>query len=193
MAEDVTAVEKHLYTGDKLPFGVVYGLFGLDCEHDCRSEYHPAYAVAIQVDDTNSTDTWAIFARNWGDEGFCSHLDHQLDIVGRPMQLLLSYNSPNPPSAITIQQAATSAENTEASSTSGQSQWCPSFTFSKNEGEVMDIPLPASDQDGFSSSLFNLSGLTAPHQLHLRVWELKSYTRCRRSNWATAVDQMPAP
>ena len=63
---DFTDVEQHMHTGSAFPFGVVYGVFGLDCEHGCRSEFHPAYAVAIQVDDAKGSNTWAIFARDWG-------------------------------------------------------------------------------------------------------------------------------
>jgi hypothetical protein len=147
---DFTDVEKHLHTGSSFAFGVVYGVFGLDCEHGCRSEFHPAYAVAIQLDDTKDKNTWAIFARNWGNEGFCSHLHHQFNSGGRAMQLLLPYISANPPSGITIQQAASSAENPVGSSSGGQSQWCPSFTFSKNQGEVIEIPLPPAAQLGLT-------------------------------------------
>jgi len=57
---------------------VVYGLLGLDCEHDCASEYHPVYAIAIEIDPTPSSNKWAIFARNWGNEGFCSRYNHEL-------------------------------------------------------------------------------------------------------------------
>lgn len=37
------------------------------------SELHPVYAMAIHVQDDPNDDQWAILARNWGDEGFCSH------------------------------------------------------------------------------------------------------------------------
>ena len=51
---------------------VVTGLFGLDCEHNCKVELHPVYAFAARVGDTDADETWAIFVRNIGDEGFCS-------------------------------------------------------------------------------------------------------------------------
>jgi len=147
---DFTDVEKHMHTGSAFAFGVVYGVFGLDCEHGCRSEFHPAYAVAIQVDDAKEKNTWAIFARNWGDEGFCSHLDHQFDSGSPLMQLLLPYNSANPPSGITIEQAASSAEDSEGARSGEQSQWCPSFTFSNQQGEMIEIPLPPATQQGLT-------------------------------------------
>lgn len=51
---------------------VVTGLFGLDCEHNCKSELHPVYAVASNVHDDPQDDVWAMFVRNTGDEGYCS-------------------------------------------------------------------------------------------------------------------------
>jgi hypothetical protein len=49
------------------------GVLGLDCAHDCHSEIHPVLALAIHFQDNPSDDRWAIFAMNWGGEGFCSH------------------------------------------------------------------------------------------------------------------------
>ena len=48
------------------------GVMGLDCAHSCGSEIHPVYALALHVKDDPGDDTWAIFARNLGDEGFCA-------------------------------------------------------------------------------------------------------------------------
>jgi len=48
------------------------GVLGLDCAHDCGSEIHPVYAMAVHVKVDPNDDTWAFFARNWGKEGFCS-------------------------------------------------------------------------------------------------------------------------
>ncbi len=59
---------------------VVTGLFGLDCVHDCYSESHPVYALAIrssQATAANTADeTWNFFVRNSGNEGNCSELWH---------------------------------------------------------------------------------------------------------------------
>jgi len=60
-------------------FGIVVGLAGLDCEHGCATELHPVYALTIHVNDNPQDDTWAIFVRNWGDEGYCSQDQHFLD------------------------------------------------------------------------------------------------------------------
>ena len=51
---------------------IVMGLFGLDCAHSCGSELHPVYAMAIHINDDPLDDTWSLFVRNWGDEGYCS-------------------------------------------------------------------------------------------------------------------------
>jgi len=59
-------------------FAVVTGLLGLDAEHKGHSELHPVYAMALQTQCTTPDATghylarWAIFVRNWGNEGFCS-------------------------------------------------------------------------------------------------------------------------
>ncbi len=58
---------------------IVVGLTGLDCEHGCATELHPVYALAIHVNDNPLDDTWAIFVRNWGNEGYCSQYQHPLD------------------------------------------------------------------------------------------------------------------
>jgi hypothetical protein len=61
---------------------VVTGLVGLDTAHSVSTESHPVYAMAIQTDRksalTGGTDKWAIFARNWGNEGYCSQHNHTL-------------------------------------------------------------------------------------------------------------------
>jgi hypothetical protein len=143
---DFKGVDDHLHTGEGYAYGSVYGLFGLDCEHGCRSEVHPAYAVAVQVEESRDKNVWAIFARNSGDEGFCSHPDHRLDLGGQAMQVLLPYKSENAPSAITIREAASSTEKSQAN----PSPWCPRFTFSRGEGEVVEIPLPPPDAEGLT-------------------------------------------
>jgi hypothetical protein len=58
---------------------VMMGLLNLDCAHDCQTELHPIFAMAVDVDETADNDHWIIMARNWGTTGFChSPGDHQL-------------------------------------------------------------------------------------------------------------------
>jgi len=62
---------------------VVIGLMGLDVAHDPASEVHPVHVLAIRDADPAHVnpvnDGWAIFARNWGNEGECSSQQHYLD------------------------------------------------------------------------------------------------------------------
>ncbi len=60
-------------------FAIVTGLLSLDCPHSCASELHPVWAMAIRVKSDPSDETWAIFVRRFGDEGFCSDEQHYLD------------------------------------------------------------------------------------------------------------------
>jgi hypothetical protein len=70
---------------------IITGLVGIDEEHEGHSELHPIYAMAIQVNPIDYTttydpnkeannDRWAVFARNWGDEGYCSQDQHPWDV-----------------------------------------------------------------------------------------------------------------
>jgi len=64
---------------------IVIGLMNIDAEHGPKSEIHPVYALAMHVEnlpgDIAQDERWAIFVRNTGDEGFCSHLEHQLPLA----------------------------------------------------------------------------------------------------------------
>ena len=63
---------------------VVTGQVALDTVHTITTESHPVYAMAIKetiptIRQYDATDEgWAIFARNWGNEGYCSQEDWQL-------------------------------------------------------------------------------------------------------------------
>ena len=53
-------------------YTIATGLWGLDCGHEnCQSEVHPVWSIAIHVKDNPDDDVWAMFARNWGNEGYC--------------------------------------------------------------------------------------------------------------------------
>jgi hypothetical protein len=64
-------------TDDKTAIAV--GLVGLDGAHGYSTEVHPVWAIAIKTNDDPSEEIWAIFARRWGNEGFCSGDQHYLD------------------------------------------------------------------------------------------------------------------
>lgn len=59
---------------------VAMGVAGLDCAHSCGSEIHPIFAMALHIENSASADGWAIFARNWGDEGFCGDKELGIDV-----------------------------------------------------------------------------------------------------------------
>jgi hypothetical protein len=51
---------------------LVLGLLGLDTAHSSHSELHPVVAMAVHIKNDPHDDRWAVFAMNWGDEGWCS-------------------------------------------------------------------------------------------------------------------------
>lgn len=65
---------------------IAIGMMGLDCVHTCYTELHPVWALAINVESKLSDDkrtmeeVWAIFVRNWGNEGFCGKDQVYLDL-----------------------------------------------------------------------------------------------------------------
>lgn len=60
-------------------YAIVTGLVGLDCVHGCKSELHPVWAMAMNVQPSANDDIWAFFVRNWGNEGQCSQNQHFID------------------------------------------------------------------------------------------------------------------
>jgi hypothetical protein len=70
---------------------VVTGLVNLDCEHDCGSESHPVYAMAIESRPEPVDDLWAIFARNWGNGGYCADGQQYLDLPRNTLVLRLPW------------------------------------------------------------------------------------------------------
>jgi hypothetical protein len=59
---------------------VVIGLAGISAEHESSSQLHPVYAMALHLSGDAANDRWAFFARNWGNQGFCSRNQHYWDI-----------------------------------------------------------------------------------------------------------------
>ncbi|HTC96072.1 MAG TPA: hypothetical protein VK699_21700, partial [Terriglobales bacterium] len=73
---DKTEAEK-LFDGHTTMGGytILTGMFGLDGEHNLKAELHPLYALATRRDNFEndpSDEVWLMFARNYGDEGYCS-------------------------------------------------------------------------------------------------------------------------
>ncbi len=68
-------------------YAIVTGLVGLDCAHSCGAEVHPVWAMAIHVKDDPNDDTWAFFARNGGNEGYCGPKTEILDTTSFTFRL----------------------------------------------------------------------------------------------------------
>jgi len=91
-----------LHPGKKatLACGSAVGLFGLDCDHGCRSEIHPVYALAIQRREEQEQNEWAVFVRNWGTGGFCGSYNQEL--AESSLSLALPYSSAQPPTSVEV-------------------------------------------------------------------------------------------
>lgn len=72
---------------------IVSGLAGLDCEHDCYTEIHPVWLLAIRTRQDAYKDVWAIFARNWGNEGYCSRYQHHLLLASNQYKVSLPWRA----------------------------------------------------------------------------------------------------
>jgi len=57
---------------------IAIGILGLDYAHSGGTELHPVFGLAIHVTNDLNADTWAIFVRNRGDEGYCSSGEENL-------------------------------------------------------------------------------------------------------------------
>ncbi|HEY6828853.1 MAG TPA: hypothetical protein VI259_18465 [Gemmatimonadaceae bacterium] len=66
---------------------VVTGLAGIAAEHEAVSQLHPVYAMALHLSSDAADDRWAFFARNWGNQGFCSSDQHYWDVS--PLSLFI--------------------------------------------------------------------------------------------------------
>ncbi|PYQ26162.1 MAG: hypothetical protein DMF81_00290 [Acidobacteria bacterium] len=84
---------------------IISGFTSVDCEHNCVSELHPVWVLAIHVQDDPQDDMWAVFMRNWGDEGFCSSQQHFVSWPGDRFTLTLPWRAGA--SAVELVQPAT--------------------------------------------------------------------------------------
>jgi hypothetical protein len=108
---------------------ILIGLAGLDCEHGCATEMHPVYGMAVHVKDDPNDDTWAIFVRNSGDEGYCSQDQHYLDATR------IAFVVPRPG-------AATVGVNTATFLTNSSQASGPSVSVVPGTGAVVAFGLP---------------------------------------------------
>lgn len=118
----------------KLACGSAVGLFGLDCDHGCRSELHPVYGLAIQTQDNPKENLWSVMARNWGTGGFCSKYNDQL--AETSISIVLPYNSSQPPTSVEVTEFRSSVKEL-----SGAKLGCPAVYFDNGQTTV-NLTLP---------------------------------------------------
>ena len=145
--DDVENVAKLLHP-DKttLACGSALGLFGLDCDHGCRSELHPIYGIAIQTKDEANDNQWSVMMRNWGTGGYCSQDNDEL--AETTLSLTLPYTSSQPPANVQVKNFVPSA-NTDAVHIA-----CPEIYF-KDGQTVVTLTLPPPEQQPIAT--FTLS------------------------------------
>jgi hypothetical protein len=83
-------------------WSIATALMGLDCAHDCWSEIHPVWAMAIHVKEDPADDRWSIFVRNWGNQGFCGTDQHLLDLPTEGQELVYKLRIPWRPGATAV-------------------------------------------------------------------------------------------
>lgn len=141
--DDVAAMARLLHPdNNNLACGSAVGLFGLDCDHGCRSELHPIYGLAIQRKEKADDNEWSIMARNWGTGGYCSQYNDQLAETN--ISLVLPYNSSQPPTSIEVKDFV-SAANTPTAKFG-----CPAVYF-QNGQAIVNLMLPPPEQQPVAS------------------------------------------
>lgn len=129
---------------------VVTGLMGLDCGHTCSIELHPAYAIALRTKVSVETaagrvhEDWALFVRNWGDEGYCSsgHL-WPLPLPQDAFTLLL----PQPGAVAVTAGAVRLTAGAGADAKPSPLAW--SLSLEQGRGGALRFQLPAPAAEGF--------------------------------------------
>jgi hypothetical protein len=136
--DDPQALADLLHPNQKtLACGSFVGLFGLDCDHGCRSELHPLYGVAIQRTEDPNDNEWSIMARNWGTGGYCSQYNDEL--AETSLSILLPYTSSQPPTNAQV------SDFVPAASDSTASIGCPTIYF-QNGQTILNLTLPPPEQ-----------------------------------------------
>jgi hypothetical protein len=146
---------------------IVMGLYGLDCAHDCGAELHPVYALAIHVKDDPADDTWAIFVRNWGDEGYCSSGQERIQPVDQPFTFSFRFKRPGATQVSSIPAAVSDPAGEFGTSFFGGSDqggaglavFAPILV--PNQGAVMTFALPPSSQGGRINGMLHLKWTVA--------------------------------
>ncbi len=134
-------IRKILHPSDPAtdPRAAVLGLFGVDCEHGCKSEIHPVLGFAIETNPDPNDDTWVLFVRNWGDQGFCSHYRHLADFPNNQVGILL-FDDPASDGPTVI------PEKTRMFATEGSGMAFPTLSYWQGHGPVLTFNFPPPEQ-----------------------------------------------
>jgi hypothetical protein len=150
---------------------IIMGLFGLDAAHtadqscngDCGAELHPVYALALHLNEQPNLndDIWAIFVRNWGDEGYCSTGQERIE-PNMPFTFSFRFNMPGAKQVSSIP-----AEESDPAGEHGTVFWGESDSGAvgigwsgpqliPNEGAIVTFNLPPSSQGGRIDGMLHL-------------------------------------
>ena len=148
---------------------IVMGLYGLDCAHFCGAELHPVYAMAIHLNGSKEIDDdkWAIFVRNWGDEGYCSSMQEEIN-RGSPFQFSfrLKKRGATQVDIIPAQPSDTQGERgTVFLSNRGKDEISWSLGPIPNEGAIITFNLPPPSARGRINGMLHLKWTVAADQL----------------------------
>jgi hypothetical protein len=120
----------------------VTGLVGFDTEHGGKAEVHPVWAMAIRVKDDPSDEVWAIFVRNWGNEGYCSQDQHYLDLLSNTFTFKLPWRSDESSVSIVEDQNATQFYTNDIQASG------PHVSYAVNEGVLVTFTLSPPREHG---------------------------------------------
>ncbi len=168
-----------LLAGDKtrIPQAVIVGLFGLDCEHDCRSEIHPVYGMAVETSDRADDNVWVMFVRNWGNEGFCSHYDHQVQFADNKITLMLPRASKGTPTV--------NVQNTEFAASDGFGIPFPVIEHVTGEGTKITFQLPAPEKHALAEMVLHMKwthDTYSPPKWKRKIKDFGRFTKAMKPN-----------
>jgi hypothetical protein len=159
-----TAVDDGRGTVVDTDYAIVIGLLGLDHYHSPETEIHPVYAMAIHDDARRAPDddVWAIFVRNWGNEGFCSSDSGTNTVSMTSISFKIPWRSGA--TSVTVRPSsecrAPAGQNTQFCTNSEQTTWNWN-PLANNEGVLVTFTLPRFDE-------VNLRGARINGELHLQ-------------------------
>ncbi len=121
------------------PRAAVVGIFGLDCEHGCKSEVHPVLAFAVETKADPNDNTWVLFVRNWGTGGYCSQYRHLVNFPNNQLSILL-VDDPGSGGATLI------PGMNKMFATPGSNIAFPTVSYWPGRGPVVTFTLPSPEQ-----------------------------------------------